>query len=98
MFYCTYSPFTKITYTLTFPLPLWNKISELSEMLLPKLLILPPIILNLHLPCCVVFKVSTLNLYVYTYDIYIWFILFLKIYIYIHCFTTYFFKKKIASG
>ena len=32
-----YSPFTKITYMLTFPLPLWSSFSKLSEVLSPML-------------------------------------------------------------
>ena len=32
-FACMYSPFTKTTYILTIPLPLWSSSSELSEML-----------------------------------------------------------------
>ena len=32
-FDCMYSPFTKTTYILTIPLPLWSSSSELSEML-----------------------------------------------------------------
>ena len=34
---CMYSPFTKITFILTLPLPLWSSLSELSEVLFPRL-------------------------------------------------------------
>ncbi|XP_059994898.1 uncharacterized protein LOC132514313 isoform X4 [Lagenorhynchus albirostris] len=34
---CVYSPFTKITYTLTFPMLLWNSFLELSEILSPRI-------------------------------------------------------------
>ena len=34
---CLYSPLTKITYILTFPLPLWNSFSDLSEVLTPRI-------------------------------------------------------------
>ena len=34
---CMYSPYTKISYTLTFPLLLWSSFSELPEVLFPRL-------------------------------------------------------------
>ena len=55
------TPFTKITYLLAFPQPLWRSISELSEMLPPRALILPQVKLNSQLLGCAYFFKSHPN-------------------------------------